>query len=294
MPPQELLLVVFCTIDDLVRALDWPRLRARGPTPALADSEVIAIEVAGEIRGLADDTAIFRHFRRYHLAEFPALARITRTRFARQAADTCWLARRVHRALADRLSRPGAPWLVDSLPLPVCRFARSGICRRFGGQAGFGHDPVAGKIFYGFRLHLRTGLDGVILGYELAPGPAHELDIARELAPRPVGTALGDRNYWSPATRAEFQAAGGDLVAPFKQAKFDPTPGRTEVLMAIRRRIETTIGQLVDRLNCRRVKVRDLWHLEHRLVRKILGHTLGAWLNILAGEQPLKLECLVA
>lgn len=294
MPPQELLLIVFCTIDDEVKALNWPRLRSRGPAPALADSEVIAIEIVGELWGLADDRAIFEHFRRYHLAEFPALARITRTRFARQAADLCWLARRVQRALAGRLTRPGAVWLVDSFPLPVCRFARSGICRRFKGQAGFGHDPVAGKVFYGFRLHLRTGLDGVILGYELAPGPAHELALACELAPSPVGTALGDRNYWSPDTRAAFQAAGGDLVAPFKQAKHDPTPDRTEALMAMRRRIETTIGQLVDRFDCRRIKVRDLWHLEHRLVRKILGHTLGAWLNRLAGEEPLRLERLVA
>jgi hypothetical protein len=64
------------------------------------------------------------------------------------------------------------------------------------------------------------------------------------------------------------------VVEPFKQSKHDPTPARTEALMAIRRRIEATIGQLVDRLDCRRMKVRDIWHLEHRLVRKILAHTL--------------------
>lgn len=294
MPPQELLLVVFCAVDDELKALKPPRLRARGPAPALSDSEVIAIELVAELRGLRDDRAIFDHFRRYHAAEFPALARLHRTTFVRQAANLCWLKRRLQARLAARLSRPEEPWLVDSAPLPVCRFARAGFCRRFRGQAAYGHDAVAAKAFYGFRLHLRTSPEGVILGYELAPANAHELDLALELAPTPPGIAVGDRNYWSPATREQFRAAGGDLAAPFKQAKHDPQPRRSAALLKLRKRIETTFGQLVERFDCRRLKVRDLWHLEHRLVRKILSHTLAVWLNVRAGREPLRLEALVA
>ena len=83
MPPQELLLWVFCLVDDELKALNLPRLRARGPAPALADSEVIAIELAGEFWGPDADKALFRHFRCYHRREFPALARVNRTTFAR-------------------------------------------------------------------------------------------------------------------------------------------------------------------------------------------------------------------
>lgn len=234
MPPQDLLLHVFCLVDDEIKALGGPPRRP-GPVPKLHDSEVIAIETWG----LADDKAILRHFCAYHLREFPALAEVDRTRFARQAADLCWLKRRIQRRIAARLGGPGAHWIVDSCPLPACRFARAGYCRRFKGQAAYGFDPLARKAFYGFRLHLRVSPDGVILGYQLAPADAHELELAHELAPDPPGVALGDRNYWSPREREAFRAAGGDLVAPYKQAKHDPEPGRSEELLAVRRRIET-------------------------------------------------------
>lgn len=293
MSPQELLLVVFCLIDDEIKALGGPPTRP-GPRPRLSDSEVITIELVGELWQLADDSAIHRHFRRHHLAEFPALASVDRTRFARHAADLCWLARRVQARLARALSEPGAIWLVDSCPLPACRFGRAGYCRRFRGLAAYGFDPLARKAFYGFRLHLRVGLGGVILGYELAPADAHELDLARELAPSPPGVAIGDRNYWSPATRAEFRAAGGDLLAPFKQAVNDPAPGRAEWLLGLRRRIETVFSHLIEWFDMRRVRVRDLWHLEHRLTRKILAMTVAAKIDVEAGRSPLRLAPFLA
>lgn len=293
MTPQELLLLVFCTVDDEIQASGGPPRRP-GPRPKLSDGEVITIELVGELWGIADDAAIYRHFRRHYLAEFPALAQVDRSRFVRHAADLCWLARRLQRRLAEAFAGPGDLWLVDSCPLPVCRFGRAGYCRRFRGQAAYGFDPLARKAFYGFRFHLRVALSGVVLGYELAPADAHELELAREPAPSPAGVGIGDRNDWSPATRADFQAAGGDLLAPFKQREHDPDPARSERLLAWRRRIETVFSQLIERFDLRRIKVRDLWHLEHRIVRKLLALTVAAWLNVAAGRSPLQLAPLVA
>jgi hypothetical protein len=294
MPPQEFLLVVFCLVDDELKAPDLPPPRTRGPRPTLADSEVIAMEIAGEFWGLADDRALYRHFRRSYAAEFPALVGVDRTTFVRQAANLCWLKRRLQRRLARRLADPLAPWVIDSFPLPACRFARARTCRRFAGAAAFGFDPVADKAFYGFRLHLRTSLDGVILGYEVAAANEPETELVWELAPTPVGTGLGDRNYWSPPLQAEFREAGGELLAPYKHARRDPDPKRSAWLLRLRRRIETAIGQLVDRFRCRQTKVKDLWHLEHRLVRKILSHTVAIWLNVRAGREPLQFDALAA
>jgi hypothetical protein len=87
MTPQDILLHVSCLVDDEMKALDLPRLRRRGPRPALADCEVITVELVGEFWGLQKDRDLFRHFRRYHAAEFPTLARVHRTTFVRQAAN---------------------------------------------------------------------------------------------------------------------------------------------------------------------------------------------------------------
>ena len=46
MTPQDILLEVFCLVDDQLQALDLEPLRRRGPAPALTDSEVITLELA--------------------------------------------------------------------------------------------------------------------------------------------------------------------------------------------------------------------------------------------------------
>jgi hypothetical protein len=58
------IIAVFCLVDDHVA--DLGRLRARGPTPTLCDSEVITIEIVGEFLGLDEDTQLFAYFRRHY------------------------------------------------------------------------------------------------------------------------------------------------------------------------------------------------------------------------------------
>jgi hypothetical protein len=50
------IVAVFCLIDDRIAELG--RLRARGPTPTLCDSEVLTIEIVGEFLGLDEDTKL--------------------------------------------------------------------------------------------------------------------------------------------------------------------------------------------------------------------------------------------
>ena len=78
-----------------------PRLRPRGPEPTLHDSEVITVELAGEFAGIDTDGGIYAFFRHYHRGEFPALARVDRTTFARQGANL-W---RVKQLLHGRVFR---------------------------------------------------------------------------------------------------------------------------------------------------------------------------------------------
>src|SRR5689334_3899758 len=131
MTPQDLLLEVVCLVDDELQALHPGRLRQRGPQPALADSGVTTLELVGEFWGLDRDQDLFRHFRRYHQAEFPALARVHRTTFTRQAANPWRLRRLLQERLAGRLAGADPLWLVDGLPIEACKFARATSCRRF-------------------------------------------------------------------------------------------------------------------------------------------------------------------
>lgn len=295
MAVDDLILHVFCLIDDTLKALSPGRLRQRGPAPALADSEVITMELVGELLGLDRDKAIYRHFRAYHLPLFPALGRISRTTFGRQAANLWAVKRLIHRRLAEGLlsPTPDAPlWVLDSFPLPVCRFARAPACRRFAGLAANGFDHTENAVYYGLRIHLCCSDRGIIGELEIAPANVHDSQLVEELLPL-GGVGLGDRNYWDPALFERLRAEGRLLMAPFRRKSTDPWPRRSALLSRLRQVIEPVIGQLAERLNIKRTWARDLWHLCSRLLRKVLAHTVAVLLNVQLGHPPLALEQLM-
>ena len=145
MTPQDTLLDVFCLVDDQLKSLNLEPLRRRGPQPALSDSEVITLELVGELWKLDTDKDPFRFFRLYHRREFPALAGLSRTTFARQAANLWRVKQLIQQRLAGVLAEGDPVWLVDSLPIDACQFARATFCRRFRGEADYGY------------CHLRSG-----------------------------------------------------------------------------------------------------------------------------------------
>ena len=294
MTPQELLLEVFCLVDDELQALHLGRLRQRGPTPTLADSEVITMALVGEFWKLGTDRDLFRHFRRYHQAEFPALAELDRTTFTRQAANLWHVKQLIQERLAEKLRGGDPVWLVDSLPIDACQFARATFCQRFAGQADYGYCHLRKRTFYGFRLHLRVSRDGIILAYQLAPARASEKAVLPELGLLSGTTGIGDRNYWSPDLRQRLAAGGVTLLAPYYQKSKDPDRRRSARLSAVRYRIETSNGQLAERYGIKRTWAKDLWHLCHRVIRKVLSHTALALINFRAGHLPMQLDALVA
>jgi hypothetical protein len=294
MPPQELLLEVFCLVDDQLQALNLGPLRQRGPTPKLADSEVITIELVGAFWKLGTDRDLFRHFRRYHTAEFPALAQVDRTTFTRQAANLWHVKQLIQQRLAQRLAGDDPLWLVDSLPIDACQFARATFCQRFAGQADYGYCHLRKRTFYGFRLHLRTSRDGIILAYQLASARASEKAVLPELGLLSGTTGIGDRNYYSPDLRERLAQGGVTLLAPYYHKSKDPDRQRSARLSVVRYRIETSNGQLAERYGIKRTWAKDLWHLCHRLIRTILSHTALAFLNFRAGHPPMQLDALAA
>ena len=186
------------------------------------------VEIVGEFWGLDTDRALFRHFRRYHAAEFPALAHVNRTTFARQAANL-WRVKQLLQRAARRAAgrrRPGSGWSTAcrsrpaSSPAPPSAAASPGV-------ADYGYDHLVKRTFYGFRLHLRTSRDGVILAYELAParaggpggaagaGPAAGQRRHRRpglLGPgvaRPAGGARGASSWPRTSTRARTRTGRG-------------------------------------------------------------------------------------
>ena len=188
---------------------------------------------------------------------------------------------------------PSAASLVDSFPLPVCRFARAHRVRRLREQSAYGYDELARQTFFGLRAHLRVCWPGVIVGLCLTPANVHDLAGAQELLDGQRGFVLADRNYWSPRHQHSWQERGLRLLAPYKSAKREPAPW-PRPLVQKRRRIETVIGQLVGRFAAKAVWARDGWHFFSRWLRDLMSHTLCVLLCQRQGLPPLSFARLLA
>lgn len=290
---DSLMITVFCQLDDALNTcLAGERVRQRGPRPLLSDSEVLTMEVVGEYLGLDQDRHLFDYFRRHFAHFFPALGRLHRTTFVRQAANLWQVKARLWQQLMRTLIFNPELSLIDSFPVPVCRFARSRRCRRLRQHSAFGFDEMAKQTFYRMRLHLRVCWPGVIVSFNLAPANVHELTIAEQLFDGVEGHALGDRNYWSPRLAAELEACGLKLLAPYRSAKREKKRWPL-LLVQTRRPIETVIGQLSERFQAKRIWARDGWHCCSRFLRKVLAHTLFVGLCQQHDLWPLRLAELV-
>ena len=284
------IVAVFCLIDDRLKER---RIRSRGPAPTLSDSEVLTIEVVGEVLGLDEDTELFAYFRRHYAHFFPNLRYVHRTTFSRQAANL-WKAKELlwQGLLAETPHDPTFA-ICDSFPLPACLFARAYRCKRFKGEAAFGKDTLLRQTFYGFRVHVRVCWPGVITRISAAPANTHELSVVPELVEHTWGVVVGDRNYWSPPVREQLAGRGVELLAPYRTKKHDPHPERSALLSRLRYRIDTVFSQLTERYSVKRVWARDSWHLASRLLRKVLSHTVAFLFNHQLGNPPLQLSKLL-
>ena len=217
---DDVIIACFCLIDDLLPVMvKGKRVRARGPMPKLADREVLTMEVVGTYLGISQDKALSDYFRRHDAHFFPMGAQLHRTTFVRQAANWWALKERLWCSLRDEVIRyDPTVAMVESLPLPVCRFARSSRCVRFHEVAAYGKDHSGKQTIYGFRLHLRLCWPGLITQAFLAPANEQDFEIAPVLTEGTWGVALGDRKYGVPRIQEELRHSGVILLAPYRRA----------------------------------------------------------------------------
>jgi len=290
---MDYIVKVFVMVDDFCKIYCPPRtLRQRGPMPKLADSEAITMEIVGEYLGLHTDEGIYHYFDRHWRPLFPHLP--DRSNFVRQCANL-WS---VKKHFFTHISHFQDHYLqiLDSMPLEVCKFVRAKTTTQFKGTAAYG--KWFGQTFFGYRLHLKITDQGMIRNFILAAANEHDIRYTQPLlGDDRGGWALADKGYRSRWLHDELW---NDRKMYFHTSvrkidkKDSPLPLETiRTLTGKRRLIETVAGQLEQRFGIKTTFARDLWHLLNRIIRKILSHTIGVWLNLQLNQDPLKLRLLV-
>jgi hypothetical protein len=150
MPILDFIILVFCLIDDECKKLP-KRLRSRGFKPALADSEIITMEVVGEFLGIDTDKGIWHYFKTHYLNLFPCLN--DRTVFVRQAANLLHIKNLIRITLVQQLDKDTIH-IADDFPIPICTYSKARRCKRLKEHVAFGYCAAKDLHYFGLCGHL--------------------------------------------------------------------------------------------------------------------------------------------
>ena len=252
------------------------------------------MEICGEFFKCATDKDLYAYFRQHYRHFFPQLW--DRSLFVRQAANLWLLKAAIHVRLTVVSGQAQAPvQIIDTLPVPICGYTRSTRDRCFKPEADYGYCAAKDLHYYGFKLGLRIAASGMIIHYPLLPARPHDIQFLDELVAGALGVVPADKGFIDTVRHALLAERHGVVViTPPRKGMTSPysRPIR-KACRRLRKRVETVGSQLSEHFALTRIRVRDLWHFQHRLIRKVLAHTIGVFLNLQRGQAPLDLESLV-
>ena len=136
----------------------------------------------------------------------------------------------------------------------------------------------------------------MIVDFPLLNARAHDINHLQTLVDEFEGVLPADKGFIDAGRQALLKRQGVLLVTPVKSNSKMPSPHPKKLLKTCaywRKRVETVGSQLVEHFALTQVHAQDLWHLQHRLIRKVLAHTITVFLNLKYGRPPLQLEELV-
>ncbi|MBI4640463.1 MAG: IS982 family transposase [Candidatus Tectomicrobia bacterium] len=296
MDRDDFIITVYCLVCEHYKAVkDTSPLRRGGVAPMLTDEEVITIEICGEYLKLGCDKDIYDYFRAHYRHFFPCLT--DRTLFVRQAANLWLVKAAIQRRLIIVSGQIHDPvQVIDTLPMPVCGLTRGRRDRCFKPWADYGYCAAKDQHYYGFKLGLRMARSGMITWYPLLPARPHDIQLLDDLVENFAGLAPADKGFLDAFRQALLAERHGVLVVtPPRKGMTTPLPAPLlRFCKRVRKLIETVGSHLTERFGIGRIRVHDVWHFQHRLIRKILAHTVGVFLNLQLGRPPLDLDGLLA
>lgn len=294
---ETLFTIIYVLVDDQYKMItkEYHRLRASGPEPEFSDSEVITLALMAELTGNDSENAWIPYVTKNYKYLFPQI--IERSRYNRRVKDLTPVIDKVRCSFRDSLVGP-MPFIqiIDSVPLPVCHYARASRCQSFAGEAGFGVCESKKEKIYGFKIHLTVSEGGLPLSFSIASANHHDVGVVWDLVDHCWNIILiGDKGYIDKKQNKELEETRGICVLTHKRKnqKEQNSKWLNSFISKTRKIIETIFSQLTDQFNISKNRAKVLFGLVSRVVRKITAYTIALYINKLYDRPFLEVKSLV-
>ncbi len=295
MDRDSFIISVYCLVVGTYKTVkERHPIRRGGFAPTLTDEEVITMELCGEYFKHSTDKDLFDYFHSHYRHFFPNLRE--RSSFVRQAANLWQVKAEIWRLLVARSGQQqAAVQVIDTLPLPVCTYTRSIRDRCFKTLADYGHCAAKKLDYYGFKLGLRVSPIGMITHFPLLNARSHDVNHTNALVEDFVGLCPADKGFIDPFRQPLlYERYGVRIITPARKNMVEENPyALRRFCSRVRKIVETVGSHLTERFAVASIRVHDLWHYQHRLIRKVLSHTVMVFLNLQLKRDPLDLDGLV-
>lgn len=148
---EDFILLVYVMVDDLFQRFAPVSVAQRRNicSAKMSDPEIITLRICSEVIGIDSEKAWYSFVKRNYRHLFPDLC--CRTRFNRTRRNLLQVTELLRQKLTLVFPIPASQYyVVDSFPLPVCKFGRARFCRSFrADDANYGKCPSKKETYPG-------------------------------------------------------------------------------------------------------------------------------------------------
>ena len=286
----------FIKILETVKSLDLSLFDASGNVtrhgmkPQFSDIEVISLALTAEYMSLDSENWLFNKIKADYNKEFPHI--IDRSRYNRRKRQLFPFMEKVRQGLAAKFMAFEDYFIIDSMPLEVCKISRekrAKVCKeRFESAPDKGFCASQDFYFYGYKLQGVCSVNGVFHSIELTKASVHDATFLQEMNSQLSDCVLiGDKGYLSSSLQLDlFHTSNITLDTPMRKNQLNYKK-QAKVFRKARKRIETLFSQLCDQFMIRRNYEKSFDGFKTRILTKITALTLIQFINKFEFDRPI-------
>ncbi|ANI89239.1 transposase [Arachidicoccus ginsenosidimutans] len=247
--------------------------------PKLSDIELISLVIWAEFKSIDSERQLFRE-----IDDLGIASKIERSVYNRRKRKLFPCIEMLRKKMAMQFNEFENYFVVDSMPLEVCKMSRSSrskICKE--NSCAFpdrGFCASQNVPFYGYKLHAVCSVNGVFQSFDITPASVHDIHYLQDIKSQMSDcTLLADKGYLSQSIQLDlFNEVNIELEVPkrINQKEYKP---QFYLFRKCRKRIETLFSQLCDQFMIRRNYAKSFEGFKTRILAKITALTTIQYLN---------------